>query len=93
MAGWVLVVCSMVSRPCSCQTSAKSFRKPCENAVRLSNRSAVQVARDAGGPHPAVHMFGRLKRHSFCFLLLITREGTLLIVGVREVSLHRKTKA
>src|SRR6476620_4830158 len=35
VAGWVLAVCSMVSRPCSCQTSAKSFRKPCENAVRL----------------------------------------------------------
>jgi hypothetical protein len=34
-----------------------------------------RVAPDAGGPHPAVHMFGRLKRHSFCFLLLICAQG------------------
>ena len=40
-----------------------------------SNRSAVRVARDAGGPHPAVHMFGRLKSHSFCFLLSICAQG------------------
>ena len=30
-----------------------------------SNRSAVRVARDAGGPQAAVRMFGRLKRHFF----------------------------
>jgi hypothetical protein len=33
-----------------------------------SNRSTVRVARDAGGPHPAVHMFGRLKSHFFCLI-------------------------
>jgi hypothetical protein len=71
VAGWVLAVCSMVSRPCSCQTSAKSFRKPCENAVRLPTGRPFGLPETPGGPHPAVHMFGRLKRHSFCFLLLI----------------------
>src|SRR5580704_14184837 len=40
-----------------------------------SNRSAVGVARDARGQHPAVHMFGRLKRYSFCFLLLMCAQG------------------
>src|SRR5580704_5880679 len=40
-----------------------------------SNRSAVGVARDARGQHPAVHMFGRLRRYSFCFLLLICAQG------------------
>ena len=34
-----------------------------------SNRSAIWVARHTRWPHPAVHVFGRLKGHSFCFLL------------------------
>ena len=40
-----------------------------------SNRSAVRVARDAGRPHPAIHMFAWLKSHFFCFLLLICAQG------------------
>jgi kynurenine formamidase len=71
VAGWVLAVCSMVSRPCSCQTSAKSFRKPCENAVRLptgrpfglpetpgatSGRSHVWSAQEAFVLFPSVNL-------------------------------------
>src|SRR6478735_7475399 len=55
VAGWGLAVCSMVSRPCSCQTSAKSFRKPCENAVRLPTGRPFGLPETPGGPYPAVH--------------------------------------
>ena len=46
MAGWVLAVCSMVSRPCSCQTSAKSFRKPCEKCLRRTIYAVSLVFHD-----------------------------------------------
>ena len=49
VAGWVLAVCSMVSRPCSCQTSAKSFRKPCENAVPLPTGRPFGLPETPGG--------------------------------------------
>ena len=40
-----------------------------------ANRSAIRVARDTRWPHPAIHMFGWLKSHFFCFLLLISERG------------------
>ena len=43
MAGWVLAVCSMVSRPCSCQTSAKVYTVLQKLATRGGEESAIRV--------------------------------------------------
>jgi hypothetical protein len=42
-------------------------REACRKRRPRSEGPAVRVARNAGGPHPAVHMFGRLKRHLLLF--------------------------